>query len=464
MSTTNQPEQSATMEHQSERQWTDRQVTIDPHVQTNTISTAAIPSPKPNLNRWSSIIPDLNSLILLQPNEFGKVIVTTVQTTLKHWNYVHERENSVSRLTSKSDTSPPIPVSLKSKCPLKVSDRFKDNQEAQIALATYQEIHDEHSKKLAKGALVIARIELKLANGILQDTINSYLCMLAENLLIIDRSEHNGDQWSTDLSIKERVALVSLRTINRLAIQPFDSLPFENHSKMTIAMYTHLELDAPTTVSKLTDSNKLPQTRLACICFDLFVTGTIIQFWTQEEEIREKRLEADLKAHNICKKQDQANRDVEIALEKESDKLLQTNALIQKTINKKMHSLLSKLQSLETKLAKNSTGGRWAQMSQPKSSGNKHPKFKNKPMQANGKTAPKQTQASGKMATKQAAKRTTPVKRKPHTPRSQTMPNNIKQAKKGYKIRNGKNDTPKKQQNCHANQDAVNNAGKKQKN
>ncbi len=58
-----------------------------------------------------------------------------------------------------------------------------------------------------------------------------------------------------------------------------------------------------------------------------------------------------------------------MAIENEKEQQLQTTDLINKAIEKKMRPVLSKLQSIEAKAAKNSSGGRRAQTSPPNTSG-----------------------------------------------------------------------------------------------
>ncbi len=127
------------------------------------------------------------------------------------------------------------------------------------------------------------------------------------------------EQWSSNITKKEQVELVDHCTINQIKALAFKSLPFESHSRSSRCMPTPSLMPLPqmSRPQILIKAYSL-QTWLAVECFDFFIVRTIIKFWTHEEELQEKKLKADQKAHNACQKQDQLNHSVETALEKEN--------------------------------------------------------------------------------------------------------------------------------------------------
>ncbi len=120
---------------------------------------------------------------------------------------------------------------------------------------------------------------------------------------------------------------------------------------MMFAMYVHIEHNAPITIMKLTDSERTLQSWHDQVCCDFFFVSTNIIFLTCEGEIQEKQLEANIKAY----KQDQADQDITVSLEKESEELLLPKSFIH-IIDKNVHSVLCKLRYLETKLSKSFMG------------------------------------------------------------------------------------------------------------
>ncbi len=222
-------------------------------------------------------------------------------------------------LSSGTDTEPHCPPSLRHSCPLKTSDRFKDNELTKTILATYQDLHDQHRKLLCRGVKEIAEAELKLAKEDMQKEIIAFLVTCAENIIIIKESYDDNDPWSHNLCKREIVALICEQTIKRTNQEDLKLLPFNFHSDMTQVLYNYLNLSELTVNGKINNNDKEKQHRLAWKVSVVFLAATSSIFRQQLEERRQRKLQAALKVYNDCIAQDKVNQDVEMAIEKEKE-------------------------------------------------------------------------------------------------------------------------------------------------
>lgn len=200
------------MEHRNRRSGSDSTVSFDERARTYTIPAATTTFLQPNFGLPGNLA-SLGPIIAKQPTEFGKVIVASAHTILLQWEHIQNRESSATRLSSGTNADPHCPPSLRSNCPLKISDCYKDDDRTRMALAPYLNLHAEHIKMLCRGAREIARIELTIAKEDLQVQLVKYLGIVSENLLLIDQSIKEKDRWSATLTTKERSSLVSERAI-----------------------------------------------------------------------------------------------------------------------------------------------------------------------------------------------------------------------------------------------------------
>lgn len=245
-------------------------------------------------------------------------------------------ESSVTRLSSRTNTDPHCLPSLRSICPLKISDHYKENKKAQTALAPYLNLHAEHIKMLCRGAQEIAQIELTIAMEGLQEQLVKFL-----GILLIDQLAKMEDEWSVTLT--KCINLVSECAVLRILEQDFMYLPFQQPSDAVTAHETSLL----TTTRKMTEADKGIQAELARPATQIFNASSSHLFQNHIKTTQEHKLQAKLQALNTCQAQNQANLDVEMALEKASEQQLQTNDLIYKVVKKRMKPILTKLQSLE---------------------------------------------------------------------------------------------------------------------
>ncbi len=237
MSSTNLNKSPASTEHRNRRWRSDSNVTFDEQVRTYTIPTAPTTPLEPNFSLPGNLT-SLGPTVATQPTEFGKVIVANARTILSQWEHIQNQESSVKWLPSGTDADPHCLPSLRIKCQLKISDRYKDNERTQMALATYLDLHAEYIKKLCHRALEIARIELSIAKEALQEKLVQFLGIVSENLLLIDQSINGKDQWSAALTKQERISLVSERAVLQILVQDFDYLHSNNHRTLSLLSTT----------------------------------------------------------------------------------------------------------------------------------------------------------------------------------------------------------------------------------
>ncbi len=128
MSTNNLNGSPATTEHQAKQRKSKSEVTIDEHAWTLTIQAVPSANPKQTVDLKNSNFVTLGPIVALHPAEFGKVIVSNAETILKTWKIIQNHKASVKLLSSGTDTEHHCPPSLRHSCPLKISDRFKDNE------------------------------------------------------------------------------------------------------------------------------------------------------------------------------------------------------------------------------------------------------------------------------------------------------------------------------------------------
>lgn len=196
----------------------------------------------------------------------------------------------------------------------------------------------------------------------------------------------------------------------------------------------------------MTEADKEAQAELTRPATRIFNAGSIHLLWKNIKTAREHKLQADLRALNTCQAQNQANMDVEMALEKEGEHQLQTNDLINKTVEKRMKPILAKLQSLEAKTAKNSLGGCRAQASQPSARGT----GKGKPSEQSNANSSKKNPSKGAVKGKQAKKKTVlppQQSKRPATPskqKTQSKQKTIANKKRGSASQDGANSTGNK--------------------
>ncbi len=114
-----------------------------------------------------------------------------------------------------------------------------------------------------------------------------------------------------------------------------------------------------------------------------------------------------------------------MAIENKKEQQLQTTNLINKAIKQKMRPVLSKLQFIEAKVAKNSLGGRRAQTSPPNTSGKGKGKTSNNSgtkssnsskKKTKGNQQPTKSKPSFNPSTKTKGKVNTTTIKKPKTP------------------------------------------------
>ncbi len=196
----------------------------------------------------------------------------------------------------------------------------------------------------------------------------------------------------------------------------------------------------------MTTTNREIQAELAQPATWIFNATSSHLFWTNFKASQERKLQADLWALNTCQAQNQANLDVKMALEKESDQQLQTNDLINKMVKKRMKPILANLQSLKAKTAKNFLGGPHAQASQPSARSTS----KRKPSKPSTAKSSKQKSSKGdqvnktkakqaKLTTLQSKRPATPAKKKPQATRK-----NQSSKKQGSTNQAGANNSRKK--------------------
>ncbi len=84
--------------------------------------------------------------------------------------------------------------------------------------------------------------ELKLAKEDMQKEMIAFLVTCVENIIIIEESYDDDDQWSSNLCKKEIAALVCEQTIKQTNQEDLKFLLFNFHSNMTKVLDNCLEL------------------------------------------------------------------------------------------------------------------------------------------------------------------------------------------------------------------------------
>ncbi len=237
MSLTNLNKSPAFMEHQNMSSRHDSTVTFDEQVRTHTIPPATTTPVQPSFSLPGNLI-SLGPIAAMQQTEFGKVIVSNEQTILSQWEHIQNQESSVKRLSSGTNTDPHCLPSLRSKCPIKISDHYKDNERKQTAPAHYLDLHTEDIKQLCHGALEIAKIELRITKEDLQVQLVKFLWIVLENLLFCDQSINEKDQWSVALTKQERFSLISEKQFCKFLYKVFSTYHSSNHRMLSLPSTT----------------------------------------------------------------------------------------------------------------------------------------------------------------------------------------------------------------------------------
>ncbi len=317
-----------------------------------------------------------SEFIAAQPKELQTIISEQSSEMLDLMFLIKQRETSLAKFESGSETSPYIPTFLRKKNPILGSTQFKDNERIKAVVAKAAAENEAHAIKMAGFAAELSKEEVRCREELLHIKLCDTLQLLAEGILITIQitmpSAFNemDDMQAKESTLAHHAVLTYLNTYSEHFMKPQwrvhgSKSEFINKYRAHIGSNSFAEIDG-----QLSDSEK-GVSQLLCGKLTAIMPQITHELWgwhaTQE---RARKANAEIKVFYEKRKQAKANEDVEMAFDTEQTiPPEQISNLINSGIKKALQA--EKIKTTNN-LRKNSSGGAKSQALQPTKNGQKN--------------------------------------------------------------------------------------------
>ena len=324
--------------------------------------------PSANSLIGTKLVP-IRFIVASQPNELRNLIIERSSMMLSQRFDRLNREKSLQKFTSSSGDKTYRPPSCRHKQPIKSSQTFQDEPTMKEIIEEAEAHHEAYLDGLAEICEKMAKEELRLNEMKAMTTLFTSIQIIAENLIIIKKLEDGVDKWKSKLSVRDQAIIAGH---DFLTVQIADDPQYEG---LTSGHHTaEAFLSHHGTSFVIMDHNRSEQDKQLGSAISLIlkpiITAITVDLWSwHEKKDLERKIASELKANNEIGKQEQANQDVEMAMEKEAEHPTQVKAMIEQARKATADEFKKEIQSLKTMMRKNGLGGSKDQASQPSDNG-----------------------------------------------------------------------------------------------
>jgi len=309
-------------------------------------------------------------LLATQPDELKGIIISQSREMLDLRVTIKQREKSHARFEKPSTDAttgsvlndkdgnplPFIPISLRSKCPIKASNAMNDEPLMAVLLEKAKQAHAEHISKMTSYAQQASRMEISLRTRQLRHKMYNLQETIALSRLII--LEFSGGMPPTGMKLNrdELVTKITFDILANSAQGIADAVGKDNGAELAEEFAKHKSFDNPAMENKMEELDKRIMQPIITL-MNTWLPRLSVDLWKEDDEKDKQRdINAALRIAFKPKAMQTATEAVEAAMDVE-DVNNPSKSLIE-VIRKEQKKLADKqMVQLKRQMRKNYSGG-----------------------------------------------------------------------------------------------------------